>query len=298
MVSRRLPVPLRRSRFSTLPVVVACFAGGLFLGTLLMLKTPVFQTKISSDPASARKSETVNVPVPVRPVAAGTPLKQIALKFVAFPVEQVPVGALLNTIDQADAVALVALPAEQPLLAVNFSGPGAGTNAVIERIPPGMRAMTVKVDATSAVEGWAGSGSIVDLLLVEKNRTSVIAEGVKILSAERTVSPVEGNAAPNVPSTVTLLVTQEQCLAINTAIPLGRIAFALRGSSDPDNWERSVFTSSNLKLAGRDGEPSDIKVRGVITMREGEAERAFALAGDKWIPTDVVPDGFRLAARH
>lgn len=77
----------------------------------------------------------------------------------------------------------------------------------------------MRVDATSSVEGWAGSGSLVDVLLIQKDRTTVVAEKVKVLSSERSSSPVEGGASPSVPSTATLLVTQEQCLAINTAIP-------------------------------------------------------------------------------
>ena len=44
-------------------------------------------------------------------------------------------------------------------------------------------------------------------VLVEQSQTTVIAEKVKVLSAERSVTPVEGSEAPSVPSTITLLVT-------------------------------------------------------------------------------------------
>ena len=149
--------------------------------------------------------------------------------------------------------------------------------------------MTVRVDATTAVEGWAGSGALIDVLLVTKERTSVVAEKVKILSAERSVSPVEGSGAPNVPSTVTLLVTQEQCLAINTAIPLGKIAFALRSSADDSQWQETLFTSERLKgpSSAKEDKPG---ISGYLTVH-GQ-EKRYALTEGKWIKADSVPPGF------
>lgn len=78
-----------------------------------------------------------------------------------------------------------------------------------------------------------GGFRFVSGILIQRDKTTVIAEGVKILSSERSVSPVEGNAAPNVPSTATILVTQEQCLAINTAVSLGRLSFSLKETQTP-----------------------------------------------------------------
>ena len=98
--------------------------------------------------------------------------------------------------------ALVSLPANYPVSLSSISAnQNSVANPVLSQIPQGMKAMTVRVDATTAVEGWAGSGSSVDLLLIEKEQTLLIAENVKILSAERSVQPVD-QVTPNIPSTV------------------------------------------------------------------------------------------------
>ncbi|RIL12644.1 MAG: Flp pilus assembly protein CpaB [Proteobacteria bacterium] len=238
--------------------------------------------------------DTIKIPVPIELVPAGTKVKNIKLREVSFPKHQIPLGALKTLAAHTDTVTTAVLPANLPIFEVNLTKAGYLSNPVLEKIPPGMRAMTIRVDATSAVEGWAGSGSIVDVLLVEKERTSVIAEKVKVLSAERSVSPVEGASAPNVPSTVTLLVTQEQCLAINTAIPLGKIAFALRSTRDEESWDNTSFTSDKLKGASA-SQRRKSSINGYISVKDEAGERTFALADGKWIKSEVVPQGFMVA---
>ncbi|NDC38825.1 MAG: hypothetical protein EBZ48_12370, partial [Proteobacteria bacterium] len=130
--------------------------------------------------------------------------------------------------------------------------------------------------------------------LIENERTTVVAEKVKVLSAERSVAPVEGAAAPNVPNTVTLLVTQEQCLAINTAIPRGRIAFALRSSRDDATWGSTVFSADGFAGVRAMPERKSV-VTGYVEIKEGKTDqspRSFALADGKWTKTQAVPEGF------
>lgn len=235
--------------------------------------------------------DTITLPVPVDSVSAGVKIKDIRFKNVSFPKQQVPEGAITLLDSYLESVTVASLPANLPLFRKNLSMQGQSNNPVMERIPPGMRAMTVKVDATAAVEGWAGSGSIVDVLLVERTRTTVIAENVKILSAERNVSPVEGNAAPNVPSTITLLVTQEQCLAINTAIPIGKIAFALRSSRDQEKWASTRYSADSLRGGAVMRDKKGV-ITGYVAMNSGGHSKGYALSNGKWIETAGVPEGF------
>jgi len=239
---------------------------------------------------------TVEVPVPVRPVPAGTFVRDIKVKMEKFPDHQLPEGALKDLRLLGESVTLVALPGGLPIMEANIGSQDEATNPILGRIPPGMRAMTVKVDATTAVEGWARSGSIVDVLLVEKTKTTVVAEQVRVISAERSLSPVDSGRGPGtnggVPSTVTLLVTQEQCLAINTAVPLGKIAFALRSSKDAEQWRDTHFSSDDLsqhkKPVGK------ARVGGVVTFGNGSDRKQYALVDGDWIPADTVPQGFFL----
>ncbi|MEZ4753891.1 MAG: Flp pilus assembly protein CpaB [Bdellovibrionota bacterium] len=241
--------------------------------------------------------DTVKVPVPAEPVPAGTKISEVKLKQVSYPAHQIPEGALRDLSQYTEAVAIARMPANIPVFRENLSFADSASNPVIDQIPKGMRAMTIRVDATTAVEGWAGSGTIVDVLLVEKDKTTVIAEAVKILSAERSVSPVEGSSAPKLPTTVTMLVSQDQCLAINTSIPRGKIAFALRSTEDIEAWDSTVFTSDSLKGGVRSAQVEE-NINGVVTIKDNKSSQSYALAGGKWVPTEVVPEGFFVAEQR
>ena len=203
-------------------------------------------------------------------------------------------SAMLTLASVQDAVTTSTLPANLPFFKENLSMTSHALNPVIERIPPGMRAITVKVDATTAVEGWAVSGSVVDVLLVEKDRTTVIAEQVQILSAERTVDQGRDIKSPHVPSTVTLLVTQQQALAINTAVPRGRISFALRSKQDEEQWLDKSFTSD--RLHGKMNTAKHAVVKGFVEVHGKDgANKRFALTDGDWIRSDSIPQGFLVA---
>lgn len=236
--------------------------------------------------------DTISVPVPIDVVPVGTRVKDIRFKNIAFPRHQVPENALTSFDGYLEAVTTAPLPANLPLFRTNLSHTALANNPVIDGIPQGMRAMTIKVDAMSAVEGWAGSGAIVDVLLVAQGATRVVAEKVRILSAERSVSPVEGHSAPSVPSTVTLLVTQEQCLAINTAIPLGRIAFALRSRNDEETWQGTTYSADRLKQGSGGQSKGTATVAGFVRFADPSRPGGFALIDGKWVESESVPEGF------
>lgn len=257
------------------------FASGLMLSGFLR-KPPI--------PDSPPVRRIVEIPVAESDIPAGTPVSEIRFVNISLPESEIPIGALRSLSGLASKRAASTLAAGVPLLETSFSEDNRPENPVVDSIPPGMRAMTIKVDATSAVEGWAGSGSIVDVLLVEKDRTSVIAEKVKVLSAERSVSPVDGRSSPSVPSTVTLLTTQEQCLAINTAIPLGRIAFALRSAKDEDRWLNTSFSRERFRGVSAQERPLE-QVTGYAALK-GANSKVYALSGGRWTKTDVFPEGF------
>lgn len=286
----------RKSLFSFLSMFSLSFA--IVLAALILSRRSA-ELQANSLPAPVVAAfDQVELPVPIEPVPVGVKLSQVRFKRVAFPAHQVPQGALHDLSLYLEAVSLAPLPANLPLFKENLSLTYVSSNPVIEKIPPGMRAMTIKVDATAAVEGWAGSGTVVDVILVEREHSTVVAEKVKILSAERSVSPVEGAASPNVPSTVTLLVSQEQCLAINTAIPLGKIAFALRGSNDGEEWSRTSFSAQGLKSKSQKEAPDKSRINGYVSIKENTDKRGFALNDGKWVKSEVVPEGFLVNSRE
>lgn len=275
-----------RQRRTSLPLLCLVALSAPFSVFLWHRMTPPQQQMEQT--LTVGQDDPITIPVPSKPVQAGTRVKDIQFKTVVYPRQQVPPGAITSIEGVENSVTAVPLPAFVPLFPENFAASGSLRNPIVERIPQGMRAMTIKVDATSAVEGWAGSGARVDVLLVTPERTAVVAENVKILSAERSISPVEGTSTPSVPNTVTLLVTQEQCLAINTAVPLGRIAFALRSNEDADTWKETSFKPEYLKAPRQENQQADVS--GYVSVDGGK--NAFALSNGKWVQTEQIPSGF------
>jgi Flp pilus assembly protein CpaB len=241
--------------------------------------------------------EVVYLPVPKDIVPAGTKGSEIATEMVAFPKDIIPAKVLYSLASVHESRSATALPARLPLVEANFSYARSQANPVLERIPEGMRAITINVDIASAVEGWAGSGSHVDVLLVTRQKTVVIAENVEILSAERSVEPIEGEEAPSVPRTVTILVNQAQALAIVTAIPKGRISFALRRASDESSWDVTEFEASKLTDTGAELS-SDSEVTGYVRYTDKGEKKGFALTSGKWIPSISEPAGTLLNSAH
>lgn len=281
----------RRNRaqlFSTL-----FLAAAIVFAALIIDQKPYNPVAVAESDRIVAEFDTIQVPVPTQLIEAGTRLGDISFAYIAFPVHQIPAGALLEISGLEDSRARVPLPARLPLFPENLTSRPVSGNAVIDKIPAGMRAITIRVDATTIVEGWAGSGAIIDVLLVENDRTTVVAEQVKILSAERSVRPVAGEVTPEVPSTVTLLVSQEQALAINTALPRGRITFALRSFQDELTWQERVYTSERFSKGSAGTAPP--VVSGYLSFKGG---KAFALANGKWVPTEVRPSGFFVASEE
>ncbi len=276
---------MRRGAGTKLLAPTILLAASLIAGAIVLKPSARDTEAVARAPQLVGEFDQVQVPVPSKLVPIGTRLKDVRFTRVAFPAHQVPSGALTDVSPFLEAMAIAPLPANLPIFSENLSLTSSSTNPVIERIPDGMRAMTLRVDATAAVEGWAGSGSVVDIALIESERTTVVAERVKILSAERSVIPVDGST-PNVPSTVTLLVTQDQFLAVSTAVGKGKITFALRSSRDEGSWQENTFSAPSLHKRAA-AEP--VSVSGAMIDAKG---RKLVLVNGRWSESTVVPEGF------
>jgi Flp pilus assembly protein CpaB len=204
-------------------------------------------------------TQSVLLPVPSRAIAAGESLEGIPFKNVAWPNSSSIHSYASSQEELHGKYSLFELAAGVP---VPLSSLGQGLrekNRVAESIPAGMRAITVKADAESAVEGWAQSGSFVDVILIRSQsngegsakesvlESSVIAENVRILSAGSSTTPLSSaDTTTKAPATVTLLTSQEDALKIKTAASLGRLTFALRGIHDSAPVEAKRVTQKHL----------------------------------------------------
>jgi len=119
---------------------------------------------------------------------------------------------------------------------------GTGPN-IVESLEPGMRAVTIKVNADEAVEGFATPGTFVDVLFRSEEDsdeelpelTVNLIEGAKVLAVNSTTTEmreIRGQQQMRRETSVTLSVTPDQAVALRVVDGRGSMALALRNPGD------------------------------------------------------------------
>jgi pilus assembly protein CpaB len=247
------------------------------------LNVPVAKTPTANaSDTTLNQTETIMVPTPTRSIARGEKLSEVPFTNLRWPKSRLNDNYVTNLDSYMDAIALSTLPQYLPIPIASITKERVDQNAVVEGIPEGMRAITVKVDAESAVEGWARSGNFVDIILIKTNRqgrasreqagleSRIIAENVKILSAgQSVVGNSSSSTSAKLPSTVTLLTSQEDALKIKTASTIGKLTFALRGQGDQSPTQVMSFNHKEL-LGAKQTLKSEPKILGYAKGPDGK----------------------------
>ncbi len=238
-------------------------------------------------------------------IPKGAKLTANYLREVHWPRDQVPEGAVRNFQDVENMFATSALPENQPILrsALATTPP---TFSLGELLPPGHRAVTIQVNATSGVEGWATPGVHVDVFLTYLdpadgvNKTRVAVENAVVLSfggsaktADSTDSLERSSAAMDT-TTVTLAVPFADSLKIQTAISMGRITLALRNNNDLASPGLGVFGANEWEQRPR----VRVEEKKAVQLSKGFAritdadgnEKEFVLGNDDKWQTDTGGD--------
>jgi len=242
----RRPKKIKKTKQGVSAVAIAAAVISCCLAVFFITKSKNVDSKESNKQVRksvvlASEDDVVLVPTPLRSIAKGEKIGSVTFVRTKWPRSKLTMRYVENVDSVSDSVALVALPASLPVPITAISKNASVGNEVVDRIPPEMRAITVRVDAESAVEGWARPGDFVDVILLMNSKSKdrggieakVIAENVKILSAGRSTQPLGGKeSASRAPATVTLLVDQENALKVKAANKMGKLTFALRGTGD------------------------------------------------------------------
>jgi pilus assembly protein CpaB len=279
----------RRYGFNTVSVLIISVASLCIVAVIFRPDVEATKPQIQI----VNEDDFVMLPTPSRNVAKGESLGDVSFTFVKWPKSRATNDYVRDLGSLRDGYAVTFLAKAAPIPQTAVSSNASDINQVIEGIPVGMRAITVKVDAESAVEGWAQSGNYVDVILVRSGGGSgegaanggfegkVIAENIKILSAGRVAEPTKADkGAPKPPTTVTLLTTQEDALKIKMAVNMGKITFSLRGSRD--QGRTSALTMDQRSMLGRERVAAATpEIKGVAKGPDG---RTYILGLErKWI---------------
>lgn len=170
-------------------------------------------------------------------VKAGTPLQALPFREVYWPRSSVPDGAVLDLRELQSNFARVDIPVGVPIQRSHITQEKAAPISL--PITPGMRAVTIQVDAESGIEGFAKPGTRVDIVLTYMNdgnlTSKVIVQNARILSKGGETQKEEEDLPQRrakVAPTVTLEVSPADALKVTTSKQLGSLSLFMRAGED------------------------------------------------------------------
>lgn len=197
-------------------------------------------------PASVDK----DVVVAAQALEMGSVIKAESVKLVRMPEPLVPKGGFSKREDVLDRPVISPIQPDEPILEARLAIRGSG-GGVAPLIPPGMRAISVRVNEVVGVAGFVLPGMRVDVLVTgrpsghEDTMTNTVLQNITVLSVGQTLQ-VDAKSQSIKAPVVTLLVTPLQAEAVTLADNQGHIQLVLRNSTDHQQPETAGWQVSQL----------------------------------------------------
>jgi pilus assembly protein CpaB len=208
---------------------------------------------LSANAAGAAVPQTIDTLVAAQPIPAGTMITRDHVKVVSWPAHSRLSDSLSNASDVVDRGAIVSIALNEPITPAKLAAAGAGAG-LPPTIPPGMRAMSVRVNEVVGVAGFVVPGTRVDVLVTfdagtrSETMARVVVSNAQVLTAgtrfDQEKARKDGTPIPT--SVVTLLVTPEDAERIALASAEGRITLTLRNPLDTTSTESAGIRAGGL----------------------------------------------------
>ena len=190
------------------------------------------------------------------PIGAKITAEQLAL--LPIPNGSAPEGAFRKMEDAVDRVAMIPIGVREPI--TNHKLAPAGTESGLSAvIPPGYRALTVKVDEIVGVSGFVMPGSYVDVVAVivpvAANAASqgpiskIVLQNIKVLASGAKLDSPSDQREPTQVNAVTLLVTPDQAEKLVLAANESKLQLVMRNFGDQEDT-RTAGANKNSLLNG------------------------------------------------
>jgi pilus assembly protein CpaB len=208
----------------------------------------------------------------------------------------VPQGAIMKAEDAIGRGVIEPIYVGEPIVESRIAprGAGAGLAAII---PPGMRAVAVRVNDVAGVAGFVTPGMRVDILLAGNppgntsnvgTVTKTLLQNVEILSAGQNIQKDNEGKPVSVPI-VNLLVTPEQAEVMSLASNEERIQMILRNPTDKEA-SKTRGTAVEYLFNGVDGMPGpQVAPKKVVAVKREAPKPPPPPPAAKPEPPKVVP---------
>ena len=179
----------------------------------------------------------------------GTKIEDKDLRGVRFPSASLPAGVFHIRSKVIGRGVVVPISRGEIILTNKLAGENAGFG-LPALIPPGMRAVSVRVNDTTSVAGFVLPGTRVDVLLTGTpgggdQQTTTVLEDIAVLA---TGQKLERNAAgePQTTPVITLLVSPDDAQKLTLATSQGHIQLTLRNPLDTKQVELAAARAQSL----------------------------------------------------
>lgn len=218
--------------------LAAAIGAGFLAQNWLAAQRAHFEAALAARQTAAPEPRpAVEVLVAARTLPTGAFLKPEHFEWIAFPDEAVPETYILREAftesDLDGAVARQPLAAGEPITSPKIVRPGdRGFLAAV--LKPGMRAVSVPINATTGISGFVFPGDAVDLLLTvqlelggrERRATETVLSDVRVLAVDQRTNDQEGE--PALAKTATLEVAPKEAEVIAVGMNMGVLSLSLR----------------------------------------------------------------------
>jgi pilus assembly protein CpaB len=214
--------------------------------TLLVYK--LFSSRMSAEV----KPSTTQVMVAARNMPVGTMIGETDLKAGAWS-GSLPAGAVLQKDDAIGRGVVAAIYEGEPISEARLAAKGAGAG-LAATIPPGMRAVAIRVNDVVGVAGFVVPGQRVDILVLGMppggsantgTITKTILQNITVLSAGQDIKK-DTEGKPATVQVVNLLVTPEQAEVLSLISNDMRIQLILRNPLDTVETKTAGMAASGI----------------------------------------------------
>jgi pilus assembly protein CpaB len=208
--------------------------GALALAAGFLASVYVYKNLAARNGGSSESG--VQVMVAANDLQVGARVEDRDIRIITIPSSDLPPGAPRKKADVVGRGVILSISKGEFLLPNRLAGENAG-NGLPALIPPGMRAVSVRVNEVVSVAGFVMPGTRVDVLLTGaptgggEQQTTTVLQNVEVLASGHTLERTSTGEAQNA-AVITLLVTPDDAQRLTLASSEGHIQLALRNPLD------------------------------------------------------------------
>ena len=253
---------------------------------------------VSRVPQRGVEVKTIDVVVARHPLKLGTRLTADHVRVAQWPAAAPVAGSFSKIEDVVNRGLVNALDENEPLTNAKLAALEAGAG-LPPSIPPGMRAISVKVNEVVGVAGFVVPGTRVDVMVTlpgkshdQDSTTRVVVSNAQVLTAGTRYDQEKAKDGAPIPSTVvTLLVTPDDGERVALAASEGQIMLTLRNPLD-----QNPTATAGVRTAGLFGQPAPAPPTRAVRRAPAKPEQPVVAAAPTAAPVYTV-EAFRGAKR-